>query len=77
MTDKVIDRLLKAIFSVPSLGAHAAVFTAQLVFHIDQNAITNYISWEAIFLSIMIGIQQLRHTEEVKQHISRKLKVAK
>lgn len=63
MVDRIIDRVLSGIFSVPSFLIHVVVVTAQFVFHIDENAITNYISWEAIFLSLMIGIQQLRHHE--------------
>lgn len=67
MIDRVIDYCLKAVFSVPSFFIHAAIFAGQLAFHIDQNAITNYISWEAIFLAIMIGVQQLRHHEVVME----------
>jgi hypothetical protein len=65
MTDKLIDLTLATIFSVPSLFIHVLVFISQFVFHIDQNAITNYISWEAIFLAIMLGIQMLRHHEVI------------
>lgn len=63
MADKITDLILRLVFSVPSLVLHILFFAAQLGFRISVNVVTNVISWEAIFLALLIGIQQIRHHE--------------
>ena len=69
MIDKLIDNGLKAVFSVPSFFIHVCFLIVQVVFNVNENVITNYISWEAIFLALMIGIQQLRHHDSIQDAI--------
>ncbi len=68
MIDIFIDRIIKAVFSKPSLLVHTIFCGVQFTFNVDQNLVTNIISWEAIFLALMIGIQQYRHMESTKKH---------
>lgn len=63
MIDKLIDVILGAVFSPASFVVHVVFCVLQLIFHIPVNIVTNVISWEAIFLALLIGIQQIRHHE--------------
>ncbi len=70
MIDKLIDSIIHAVFSKLSLLLHVIFCAAQFALHVDENLITNIISWEAIFLALMIGIQQYQNHANIKKHLA-------
>ena len=69
MTDKLIDGVLKAVFSTPSLYLHTLWFAIWFGLQLDINLLTNIVSLEAIYIGIFVGIQQIGHHEVIKQHL--------
>ena len=79
MTDKAIAKILNGIFSKPSLVVHTIWFAAWWFLPIPNktNLLTNIVSLEAIYIGLLVGIQQLRHHDALKKHITKTLKEVK
>lgn len=59
--DKTITVILDVVFSKPSLLVHTVWFVWWFVFGKDVNLLTNIVSLEAIYIGVLIGVQQLHH----------------
>lgn len=74
MSDKLITQILHLVFSVPSILIHTLWFVLWFCLSMDVNLLTNIVSLEAIYVGILVGIQQVSHHESIKDHISKKEK---
>lgn len=72
MTDPIINKVLKGIFSVPSIFVHTVWFFIWFALQLNVNLLTNIVSLEAIYIGIFVGIQQITHHEVVKKQIKEK-----
>lgn len=70
--DSAIDWSLSAVFSKPSLVVHTVWYGVWFAFRLDVGLLTNIVSLEAIYVGILIGIQQLRHHKAIKKHLEKK-----
>ena len=68
--DRWIDKTLVGMFSKPSLSVHTIWFVCWFALRLDIGLLTNIVSLEAIYIGILIGIQQLRHHRTVL-HLTR------
>lgn len=62
--DKAITTTLSAVFSKPSLLLHTLWFIWWFLAGYGVNLLTNIVSLEAIYVGVLIGIQQLHHHKE-------------
>lgn len=74
MTDKVIEWVLERIFSVPSLYIHTVWFIVWFAVKLDISLLTNIVSLEAIYIGLLVGIQQLGHHKAIKKHFNKEKK---
>lgn len=72
--DPLIGKVLDLIFSKVSLVIHTVWFVFWFLKGQDVSLLTNIVSLEAIYIGILIGIQQLHHHKVMKQHISKEVK---
>lgn len=59
--DWFVNGTLRFIFSKTSVIIHTIWFVYWGMKHLDISLLTNIVSLEAIYIGILIGIQQLRH----------------
>lgn len=69
ISDKLIKVTLSGIFSKPSVIVHTIWFILWFAFGLDVSLLTNIVSLEAIYIGILIGIQQIHHHKETAKHI--------
>jgi len=67
-----INGTLRLIFSKTSILIHTAWFIYWFAAHLDTGLLTNIVSLEAIYVGILIGIQQLRHHKVIKKSLEDK-----
>ncbi len=67
ISDKFIDISLNAVFSKISLIIHTIWFIVWFWLKLDVGLLTNIVSLEAIYVGVLIGIQQLRHHKSTKK----------
>lgn len=72
MVDKSIELTLKAVFSVSSAVLHTVWFIVWFAYHLDVNLLTNIVSLEAIYIGLLVGIQQMRHHEFTKKQAKKR-----
>lgn len=69
--DKAIDITLKATFSKPSLIVHTVWFVYWFIAGLDVSLLTNIVSLEAIYIGVLIGIQQFHHHKAQMKHLKK------
>jgi hypothetical protein len=69
-----VDASLRFIFSKTSILLHTIWFIYWFVSKSDVGLLTNIVSLEAIYVGILIGLQQTGHHESVKEHITEHIK---
>lgn len=67
--DSAIDSSLAAVFSKPSLTVHTIWFVYWFAAKLDVGLLTNIVSLEAIYIGILIGIQQMKHHKKTLKAI--------
>jgi hypothetical protein len=68
------DKIIDSIFSYPSLAIHVVITICWFAFGLDLSLFTNLLSVEAILLAILIGVNQKRHADDTKDHITKVMK---
>lgn len=70
--NQVINGTLRFIFSKTSILLHTVWFAYWFLEHLNVGLLTNIVSLEAIYVGILIGIQQLKHHESIKKQLKGK-----
>lgn len=64
-----ISATLRFIFSKTSVVVHTIWFAYWFLAGLNIGLLTNIVSLEAIYIGILIGIQQIKHHKSIKKHL--------
>lgn len=71
LPDSFVNGSLRLVFSKTSVLIHTAWFIWWFVGGLNVGLLTNIVSLEAIYIGILIGIQQLRHHVALKKQLAK------